>query len=230
MTVLVEARGLAVELTGRRVLDGVDLTLAAGEELALVGRSGSGKSTLLLALAGLLQADAGSVAWPALSGDRVARSGELTMVFQAPSLLAELTAVQNVALPLRLRGLDPDVAYRAANDALASVGLVEAADAVPQELSGGQQQRVAVARAVASGPRVVLADEPTGSLDADTAATVVAVLRDAVRATGGALVLATHDLELAASLPGRLELQDGVVRRGPASTTAADPAGSRRVG
>ncbi|MCW2665317.1 MAG: transporter ATP-binding protein [Frankiales bacterium] len=209
MTALVEARGLGVTFGRSWVLDSVDLTVRHGDQVALLGRSGSGKSTLLLALAGLLPAQRGAVSWPGLSADPVARRAQLAMVFQAPSLLAELTAEQNVALPLRLRGQTQASAYSAARRALLDVGLADASGALPDELSGGQQQRVALARALAGRPLVVLADEPTGALDRASGQHVLAVLREHVLAVGGALLLATHDPELAEALPGRLELRDG---------------------
>lgn len=229
---LVRATGLAVRYGRTQVLSGVDVTLRRGDEVALVGRSGSGKSTLLLALAGLLPAD-GHLAWPGLPDDPRERRAAIAMVFQAPSLLPELTATENVALPLRLRGRDRAYAAAAAREALAAVELAEAADALPAELSGGQQQRVAAARAIAGEPTVLLADEPTGALDAATAHRLVAVLREQVRARDGALLLATHDEDLAATLPARLTLSDGAVRGGPtglpapADPHAPDPAAAR---
>ncbi len=166
---LVEATDLRIAFGSRSVLEGVDLSLDAGAELALVGRSGSGKSTLLLLLAGLLRPDRGEIRWPGLSEDPQERRAQLGLVFQAPSLLSELTAEQNVALPLRLRGTSREAAYEAAGRALDQLGLADAATALPDELSGGQQQRVALARALAGDPLVLLADEPTGALDSETA-------------------------------------------------------------
>ena len=209
MSGLIDARGVVVAFGRSTVLAGVDLTLHPGDQLALLGRSGSGKSTLLLALAGLLPIDSGAVTWPGLSPEPVARRAQLAVVFQAPSLVAELTAVQNVALPLRLRGQDRANAYGAATTALTELGLADAEDALPDELSGGQQQRVALARVLAGRPLVVLADEPTGALDRTTAKHVLTLLRAHVFSVGGALLVATHDPELAAALPGRLELRDG---------------------
>ena len=209
MSPLVEAADLRIAFGSRPVLAGVDLSLDAGAELALVGRSGSGKSTLLLVLAGLLRPDHGEVRWPGLSADPLQRRAQLGMVFQAPSLLSELTAEQNVALPLRLRGASRETAYEAAGRALDEIGLTGAASALPDELSGGQQQRVALARVLAADPLVVLADEPTGALDSATAHHVLRVLRSSVTARGGALVVATHDETLAADLAERWELADG---------------------
>lgn len=209
MSPLVEATDLTIAFGSRPVLAGVNVALDAGSELALVGRSGSGKSTLLLVLAGLLRADRGEVRWPGLSADPLQRRAQLGMVFQAPSLLSELTAEQNVALPLRLRGASRAAASEAAGRALDEIGLAGAASALPDELSGGQQQRVALARALAGGPLVLLADEPTGALDNETAHHVLRVLRSSITARGGALVVATHDEMLAADLADRWELADG---------------------
>jgi ABC-type lipoprotein export system ATPase subunit len=131
------------------------------------------------------------------------------MVFQAPSLMPELTALENVTLPLRLRNVDVESARVRAFAALVEVGVADVAGALPAQLSGGQQQRVAVARALAGRHHLVLADEPTGALDRVHARLVVRSLRDAVAATGGALVLATHDPELAAMLDQRVAVDDG---------------------
>lgn len=207
MTVLVAAQGLSVSFNKTAVLDEVTTSLSAGQEVALTGRSGSGKSTLLLALAGLLPAT--GVGWPGLSDDPVLRRSQIGVVFQAPSLLPELTALENVALPLRLRGVGRDPAYASAATALAEVALTDAAGALPDELSGGQQQRVSIARVLAAKPLLLIADEPTGSLDTVTAEAIVKVLRTHVTDTGGAMLLATHDEDLADLLPGRMVLRDG---------------------
>jgi ABC-type lipoprotein export system ATPase subunit len=126
------------------------------------------------------------------------------MVFQAPSLMPELSALENVTLPLRLRGIGAAEARASASAALVAMGVADAADALPAQLSGGQQQRVAIARALAGNHRLVLADEPTGALDRAHAHQAALALRDGVAATGGALVLATHDPELAAMLDHQL--------------------------
>jgi ABC-type lipoprotein export system ATPase subunit len=212
VTALVEARDLSVRYGQVPVLNGVDLELDPGDEVALVGRSGSGKTTLLLALAGLLPAG-GSLRWPGLPADADARRASIGVVFQAPSLIAELTARENVALPLRLRGGARGPAYRAAEEALVDLALGDAIDALPAELSGGQQQRVAVARVLAGDPQLVLADEPTGALDPGTATMVIGVLRARLHRGEGALLLATHDEDLASLLPKRLELSDGSIRQ-----------------
>lgn len=218
---LVIADGIEVGYRGVPLIRAASWTVLPGTETALTGRSGSGKTTLLLVLAGLLAPLIGGVRWPGLALDAATRSGQIGLVFQAPSLLAELTARENVALPLRLRGASRPGAEQAAADALAAVGLAGAAQALPAQLSGGQQQRVAVARVIAGSPRLVLADEPTGALDRDNAAAVLTVLRDSVRESGGALIVATHDEELAALLAGNAAIRDGRLR------LVAEPAAKR---
>jgi putative ABC transport system ATP-binding protein len=135
------------------------------------------------------------------------------MVFQAPSLVPELTALENVILPARLHGATREEARARGERALSLVAL-EGGDALPDQLSGGQQQRVAIARVIASRPRLVLADEPTGALDRATALVVTAVLRDEIRDTGGALVLATHDEELAGVFPARVRIDRAGIAEG----------------
>lgn len=214
---VVVATGLHRSYGSTSVLTDANLIVEPGAELAVTGRSGSGKTTLLLILAGLLTAGRGTVRWPGLAADPTARRGQIGLVFQAPSLLPELTAAENVALPLRLRGSSVAQAGAATQAALEVVGLLDAAGAMPAQLSGGMQQRVAVARVLAGAPRLVLADEPTGALDRDSAFTVLAALRDHVTAGGGALVVATHDEELAALLADRAVLDAGRLRIGALS-------------
>jgi ABC-type lipoprotein export system ATPase subunit len=207
---LVAACALDLRYGGTAVLRRVTLAVHPGDHVAVRGRSGSGKTTLLLLLAGLLAPSAGSVSWPGLGSDPV-RRGEIGMVFQAPSLMPELTALQNVTLPLRLRGTPVEEARSRAGAALAGVRAGDLADAFADQLSGGQQQRVAIARALAGHPRLVLADEPTGALDHAHAQEVALALRDGVAATGGALVLATHDPDLAALLDQQVTIDDGAL-------------------
>ncbi|MCC6848185.1 MAG: ABC transporter ATP-binding protein [Deltaproteobacteria bacterium] len=196
-------------------LRGVSLTVAGGELVAVVGPSGSGKSTLLHLLAGVDVPDAGRVvvagaALHALSEDARAaiRRRTIGLVFQACNLVPLLTALENVALPLLLDGEPPRRARARALAALAAVGLAERAARTPDRLSGGEAQRVAVARALVADPPLVLADEPTGSLDAKSAEGVLTLLRDAT-AGGTAIVLVTHDPRAAARADRVIRLVDG---------------------
>lgn len=214
---VVVATGIGLRYGATPVLVDTNVIVEPGSELAVTGRSGSGKTTLLLVLAGLLRPASGTVRWPGLDSAPTARRAQIGLVFQAPSLLPELTAAENVGLPLRLRGSTVEQARAATRRALDVVGLRDAADALPAQLSGGMQQRVAVARVLAGAPRLVLADEPTGALDRDSAFTVLAALRDQVTAAGGALVVATHDEELAGLLADRAVLDEGRLRTGARS-------------
>jgi ABC-type lipoprotein export system ATPase subunit len=194
-------------------LHDVSCEVARGTKIVLVGPSGSGKSTLLHLLAGLDQPTVGSVTWPALGGPPLAlRAGTVGVVFQGPSLLPELDALENVALPLQLAGIDDDLATARAMNALAALGLTDIARHVPDELSGGQSQRVAVARALIGGPSLIVADEPTGQLDHAAGAAVLDALERAADASGAALLLSTHDLAVARRFPERWDLADGRIR------------------
>jgi len=204
---LVQADAVTVAFHGRHVAGPLTLAVLGGDRVALTGRSGSGKTSLLLALAGQLTPASGTVDWPGLSADRRERARQVALVLQAPSLLPDLTAAENVALPLRLAGWSRIDAGRATRAALDLLLLPErACGALPADLSGGQQQRVACARALAGGPDLLLADEPTGAQDSATGAAVVAALLAAQSRPGCALVVATHDPEVAAALPLRWRL------------------------
>lgn len=200
------------------VLAGVDLEVAAGDVVAVLGPSGSGKTTLLHLLAGLDRPSRGEVWWsgfPAhehpprdLARTRAERVG---LVFQDPHLLPELTALDNVTLPGRIRGA---AAEERGRELLAAVGLSERAHARPATLSGGERQRVAVARALYARPSLVLADEPTGSLDRANAREVFALLVRLARERGRAVVMVTHDEGLVADVDARHHLVDGRLTRG----------------
>lgn len=204
------ARGLAKSYGDVAVFADIDLDLAPGEIVALLGESGSGKSTLLNCLAGLDEADAGTItlAGHALRGmDDEARSAlrreALGFVFQAFHLLPHLSAADNVALPLRLLGLRDDGRVQRMLDA---VNLGSLAARMPRQLSGGQLQRVAIARALVHRPRLVLADEPTGNLDARHAAEVLELLRRCTHEAGAACLLVTHSEVAAQAADRRLRL------------------------
>ncbi len=200
------------------VLRGVNLTIPAGQAVALVAPSGAGKSTLLH-IAGLLDVpDAGRVAIAGqdLTGasDRArtaARRADLGFVYQFHHLLPEFSALENIVLPQLANGTARRPAEARARDLLARVGLSERADHRPSALSGGEQQRVAFCRALANGPKLLLADEPTGNLDPATSERVFDMLMALVRETGMAALIATHNLELAAKMDRVLRLDGGLL-------------------
>lgn len=199
---MLSIRNLAKSYAGprpRTVLNGIDLTLLPGEYVAVMGESGVGKSTLLNLIAGLDRADAGSIALDgreltALDDDALTALRRVAMgfVFQAFHVLPYLTVAQNVALPLSLAGADTAVMSRRTGEMLVAVGLADRGTSMPRELSGGELQRVAIARALAHNPRLVLADEPTGNLDPESAAQVLSLLRDQAKAQHAAGILVTH--------------------------------------
>jgi len=213
-----------------RALDGVDLVIAEGEFVAVMGPSGSGKSTLLHLLGGLDRPSAGTVLVGdvdlyRLSADDCARfrRRHIGFVFQFFNLIPTLTAAENVALPLLLEGKRyADVCDRV-DPLLETLRLRDRADHAPSELSGGEMQRVAIARALVVAPRLILADEPTGNLDSNTGAEILALLRRACDERGVSIVLVTHDLRAASHADRAVILRDGRV-------DSDAPASSSRVG
>jgi ABC-type lipoprotein export system ATPase subunit len=220
-TPVVSARGLLKEYGSGparvRAIRGVDLDVAAGESVAIIGPSGCGKSTLLYLLGGLERPTAGSLR---LTDRRLEELGEaqlarlrrhaLGFVFQSFQLVDELTAAENVELPMLLAGASPYRARKRAADLLGSVGLADRAGHLPSALSGGQRQRVAIARALANEPAVVLADEPTGNLDSESTTDVLRLFGQ-LHADGQTLVLVTHDERIAATADRLLTMRDGVL-------------------
>jgi putative ABC transport system ATP-binding protein len=197
-----------------RAVDGISLEVTRGSSLAIMGPSGCGKSTLLGLIGGLEAPTAGSVT---IVGNEISKLSEteraslrrhrLGFVFQADNLLPFLTATENVGLQLAMDGAS--TGYQRCLDVLAELGLADAADKLPDQLSGGQRQRVAVARALIHEPEVILADEPTGSLDTDNSVVVLDLLLAAQAELGATLVVVTHDQRVAARLDRTLRVRDG---------------------
>jgi putative ABC transport system ATP-binding protein len=219
-----EARGLRYVIGGRTILEDVSLTVGAGERVAVMGPSGSGKTSLLALLAGLARPAAGQV----LVNGTPVRFGEIpagmATVLQGHGLVSLLTAAENIEIALFAAGVTGERAGPRAQTALAELGLADHADQLADELSGGQQQRVAVARALATGPDLLIADEPTAEQDRASRELVLARML-AITATGGSLVLATHDPDVADRCDRVLDLSRG--RPEPPGEASA-PAGPER--
>lgn len=196
------------------VLKGINLSIEAGETVGVLGASGAGKTSLLMVMAGLENVTGGTIALADhditnMAEDALAalRRDKVGIVFQAFRLIASMTALQNVSIPLELAG-DPDATVRA-SAALESVGLGHRLHHLPDQMSGGEQQRVAIARAIAPNPTILLADEPTGNLDSTTGEKVIKTLFDSAANAGAALVLVTHDANLAARCSRVIHIEDG---------------------
>jgi putative ABC transport system ATP-binding protein len=227
-TVVLDVSGVRktfeAELAPVRALRGVTLQVEAGEFVALMGPSGCGKSTLLNVVAGLERVDEGTIE---VGGELVTGRSEdelsmlrrhhIGMVFQFFNLLEGMTALENVALPAVVAGLNRRAAESRGRDLLDLLGLADKASTVPLALSGGQRQRLAIARALANEPTLLLADEPTGALDSDSSHEIVELLGRLNR-SGQTIVLVTHDSEVAAAARRRVTMRDGRIA-GPEGTT-----------
>ncbi len=201
------------------VLKGIDLTIEAGEAVGIVGPSGSGKSTLLMVLAGLERLDSGEIVVAGtplhdMGEDEIAafRGRTIGIVFQSFHLIPNMTAIENVAVPLELAGAAD--AFERAREELVSVGLSERTGHYPGQLSGGEQQRVAIARALAASPRLLIADEPTGNLDAETGRQIADLLFAKQRERGTTLLLVTHDAALADRCSRQIRMRSGRIVAG----------------
>ena len=222
--VLVRADGLS-RVFGRgsqavRAVSAATFVIEAGRRIALVGPSGSGKSTLLHLIAGLDRPTSGTLTWPVLGTIADLRPGPVTIAFQGPSLLPPLNVLENVALPLLLEGREEAAALDAARVALDLFEIADIADKLPEEISGGQSQRAGLARAIVGEPRLVLADEPTGQLDRETAGRTMRALLGAVDASGAAVVVATHDTTVAGRMDSRWRFDTGELRTDGAPCSA----------
>lgn len=224
---VLSGRDLRVAFGPTEALRGLDIDIHAGEIVAVMGPSGSGKSTLLHVLAGVLKPDSGTVTYNETDitqlneADRSAlRLGEFGFVFQFGQLLPDLNAIDNVTIPLMLRGMNRRQALRQAQTWLDRLGLDGHGDKLPGELSGGQAQRVAIARALVTAPKLVFADEPTGSLDSLAAENVMVTLTELARATGTTVVIITHDPRTASYADREIIVRDGRITVGQSAEAA----------
>ncbi|MEU4326244.1 ABC transporter ATP-binding protein [Nonomuraea dietziae] len=215
---MLEARALRKSFGRTTALEGVSLSIGEGEIVAITGPSGSGKSTLLHCLAGIIRPEAGEVTFGGRRVDSLDDAGRTRLrresfgiVFQHGELVPELSAMENVALPLLFGGHARQESLRSAMEALERLGVADCAERLPGELSGGQSQRVAVARALVAGPKVVFADEPTGALDSLAGELVMKELVRTAEAARMALVIVTHDNRVASYANREIVLRDGWV-------------------
>ncbi|MCW2801702.1 MAG: Macrolide transporter ATP-binding protein [Aeromicrobium sp.] len=216
MSELLDAQSVRKSFGRTEALRGASLSVAAGEVVAITGPSGSGKSTLLLCAAGVLRPESGRVTYDGHLLDDLdeadrsrLRRRDFGLVLQFGQLVPELTAAQNVALPLLLDRHDKAESFTAARGWLERLDALDLADARPGEMSGGESQRVAIARALVSGPRVIFADEPTGALDTVNSERVLQVLLEVARETSASLVIVTHENRVAAAADREVVLRDG---------------------
>ena len=212
----IELRNVSKRYGRQTVLDGASLTVERGQFVAVMGRSGSGKSTLLRLVGGLESADAGVVRVDDTDLTRLTeterarrRRHGLGFVFQSFNLIPTLTVAENVELPLALNDVAPEKMRRLRSELLAELGLADCADRFPEDISGGEQQRVAIARAVVHEPKLVLADEPTGNLDSETAQHVLELLRRTCRERNATLIVASHSADLAAQASRVVTIRGG---------------------
>ena len=213
---MIQTEGITKSFGALQVLKGIDLTINKGEVVAIVGPSGSGKTTLLQIIGTLDAPDSGRLV---INGTETRRLGDkelaafrnrnIGFVFQSYNLLPELTAAENVAMPLMFKGIDPDVRLLEAKKMLCRVGLKDRMDHFPNQMSGGQQQRVGIARAFVTRPEVVFADEPTGNLDSKTTKEVMHMIRGFAKRFHQTIVLVSHDPEMTEYADRIVTLIDG---------------------
>ncbi|WP_461163166.1 ABC transporter ATP-binding protein [Arthrobacter sp. R4-81] len=225
---ILSGRALQMTYGQTKALRDVDIDIYPGEILAVMGPSGSGKSTLLHALAGVIVPDEGAVSYDGTDLTRLnearraqLRLGDFGFVFQFGQLLPDLTALDNITIPLLLSGVKRKQALREAESWLTRLGLDGHGNKRPAELSGGQAQRVAIARALVTGPRVVFADEPTGSLDSLAAEKVMVTLTELARSLGTTVVVITHDPRTASYADREIIVRDGRITAGQSVTAVS---------